>query len=82
MQSDSLNTLNKTSSRFAPPKSDRGLLVLNKNAKPGPGSYDNNNTYSRTVRAAERFSMGSASRDVPFQKYAALNRDIVSKGLF
>jgi len=82
MQTDSLNTLNKTSSRFAPPKSDRGLLVLNKNSKPGPGNYDNISTFSKTVRTSERCSMGRASRDIPFQKYTAQNKDIVSKGLF
>lgn len=66
MNTDSLNTLNKTGSRFAPPKSDRGLLNLKKTAKPGPGSYDNNATFSRTIKSSERFSMGRASRDVPF----------------
>jgi len=82
MKADNLNTLNKTSSRFAPPKSDRGLLNLKKNGKPGPGSYNNNTTFSKTMKSSERFSMGRASRDVPFQKYTAINRDIVSKGLY
>jgi len=59
----------KSNTKFSVPKNDRGLLTQGKQRSPGPGDYGKQ--YTQVKKHNPAFSMGGASRDIPFSKYAS-----------
>ena len=78
-------SLVRKAQKFSVPKNNRGLLTNPKPEKilPGnePAQYETGNALVLKPRQGS-FSIGKASRDVPFSKYGGQHSVLVRKGLF
>lgn len=76
---------NRKSQNFAAPKNNRGLLSLQRETSPGPGSYVSTNMLSarsESFMTKSQAAWPKATRNIPFARFGSKFNPMIYKGIY